>query len=465
METAGIYLKRILKITGFLCVLGIAGYGFFQASNLRAESEASKEITKEIQKIKDAGEPTTIEELVPPDIPDGENGALVYNQAFSLLKELKERHKEEWKHVPYDGEVKWNEAPEAVKEKVRNLLLQNPDFAKFYLLLEKASGMKCRFLKREYYRKGAAIMLPHLASLRSCARMLAARADIQVEKGAADNALKDCLTGLKISNSLSEEPILITGLVRIAIDNVILDRVEEIMRKREARPETYRLLIKEVMRERNDKMIYQGLLGERVVFGLTAFSRLRAGVKDKESANTLTDLLELSGRSGDEVPESFEKDPETFWEENELAYLKTTAVLVSSSKKPYWEIRDNLAQVERDVAVLPNEKSALVKLLIPAVFKTFLNEARIDARLGEAEIALAGHLYKTKKKNYPVFLKELSPAYLPELPLDPFTGKGYVYRKTSKGFKIYSLGENLKDDGGKWGYKENKWNYDIVWEK
>ena len=62
---------------------------FFQTSNLRAESATAKEIAKEVQKIKDAGEPATIEELVPPDIPDCENGTLVYNQAFSLLEMLK----------------------------------------------------------------------------------------------------------------------------------------------------------------------------------------------------------------------------------------------------------------------------------------------------------------------------------------------------------------------------------------
>jgi len=41
--------------------------------------------------------------------------------------------------------------------------------------------------------------------------------------------------------------------------------------------------------------------------------------------------------------------------------------------------------------------------------------------------------------------------------LSPVTGKDYVYRKAAKGFKICSLGENLKDNGGKWvANKEGK---------
>lgn len=244
MERTGICWKDILKITGFLCALGIAGY-FFQPINLRAESATSKEIAQEIQKIKDAGEPTTIEELVPPDIPDGENGALIYSQAFQLLEKLKDRYKEEWQYFPYEGYTKWSEVPEAQKEKVRNLLLNDPDFARFYQLLEKASGTKCQFIKRKDYERGADIRLPHLASLRSCARMLPVRADILAEKAEFDSGLCDCLTCLKISDSLFGEPnFLIHGLAGIAIDTIALNSMEKTMKGGDAKPETYQVLMK-----------------------------------------------------------------------------------------------------------------------------------------------------------------------------------------------------------------------------
>jgi len=36
-----------------------------------------------------------------------------------------------------------------------------------------------------------------------------------------------------------------------------------------------------------------------------------------------------------------------------------------------------------------------------------------------------------------------------------------------EGFIVYSVGDNLRDDGGKWGKGRNKWvgDFDIVWEK
>lgn len=58
-------------------------------------------------------------------------------------------------------------------------------------------------------------------------------------------------------------------------------------------------------------------------------------------------------------------------------------------------------------------------------------------------------------------LNQLTPEILPALPLDPFTGKDYIYRKKEKGFIVYSVGEDLKDDGG---VEEKGLKPDIVWE-
>ena len=57
-------------------------------------------------------------------------------------------------------------------------------------------------------------------------------------------------------------------------------------------------------------------------------------------------------------------------------------------------------------------------------------------------------IYKEKHGNYPDTLAPLAPKIIKELPLDPFTGKGYKYRKEGKGFIVYSVGSNEKDDNG-----------------
>jgi len=46
-------------------------------------------------------------------------------------------------------------------------------------------------------------------------------------------------------------------------------------------------------------------------------------------------------------------------------------------------------------------------------------------------------------------ISDLAPDILPEVPLDPFTGKPYIYRLEDEGFIVYSVGSNQKDDNGR----------------
>jgi hypothetical protein len=45
--------------------------------------------------------------------------------------------------------------------------------------------------------------------------------------------------------------------------------------------------------------------------------------------------------------------------------------------------------------------------------------------------------------------------------VDPFSGKPLIYRKTTDGWMLYSIGPNLKDDGGRTGKRRD--DLDVVW--
>jgi hypothetical protein len=51
------------------------------------------------------------------------------------------------------------------------------------------------------------------------------------------------------------------------------------------------------------------------------------------------------------------------------------------------------------------------------------------------------------------------------LPQDPFSGKDFVYRRTGGDYSLYSIGQNLKDDGGKVPEKseDRTKSGDLVW--
>jgi hypothetical protein len=79
-------------------------------------------------------------------------------------------------------------------------------------------------------------------------------------------------------------------------------------------------------------------------------------------------------------------------------------------------------------------------------------EARALAKLRAAELGLGCRLHRLRFGVYPDKLSDL-PTKLPEhfktLPTDPFSGKTMLYKRTEQGCKVYSVGDNRKDDGGR----------------
>lgn len=79
----------------------------------------------------------------------------------------------------------------------------------------------------------------------------------------------------------------------------------------------------------------------------------------------------------------------------------------------------------------------------------FLKNGQLEATMLADRTGLACRLFKSGTGRYPEGLDELVPGILGEVPIDPFTGKPFVYRREGEGFIVYSLGSNQKDDGGR----------------
>jgi hypothetical protein len=93
---------------------------------------------------------------------------------------------------------------------------------------------------------------------------------------------------------------------------------------------------------------------------------------------------------------------------------------------------------------------------------------RNEAAFAILQVEVALRLYHAEHSKYPTSLTELAPKYLKSASKDPFgQGKPLRYRVTKNGqdFLLYSLGLNMKDDGGKpgqWDYFDNTMKDDLV---
>jgi len=92
----------------------------------------------------------------------------------------------------------------------------------------------------------------------------------------------------------------------------------------------------------------------------------------------------------------------------------------------------------------------LLEILMPGIGN--VNRISFAAKAGfESTLVIIGLLrYSQDKGFYPESLEQLAKAgYIKEVPIDPWSDKALIYRKTGDNFILYSVGRNFVDDGGK----------------
>jgi hypothetical protein len=91
----------------------------------------------------------------------------------------------------------------------------------------------------------------------------------------------------------------------------------------------------------------------------------------------------------------------------------------------------------------------LLHAIMPALARVNTIDLRNIAQLRTARIALAIERYRLAAGSLPDTLADLVPAYLDAVPTDPFDGNELRYKRLEPGFVVYSIGEDLSDEGGK----------------
>jgi hypothetical protein len=95
----------------------------------------------------------------------------------------------------------------------------------------------------------------------------------------------------------------------------------------------------------------------------------------------------------------------------------------------------------------------LITQLFPQVQKVQQAWERTQQNQDNLLVALTLAAYERDHGSYPPELATLIPKYLDKLPTDLFSGQPLIYKLTDRGYLLYSVGVNGKDDGGK-GYDD-----------
>ena len=318
----------------------------------------------------------------------------------------------------------------------------------------------CRFPIHYDYQPCWAILLPHLARLNALTTLVHARATAELESGKTIPAFEDLKLGLRFSDSISNEPILIDHLVRIATLGSDLQTLREGL-VRHAWTEAQLAEFESYFGSLNLLAEYKlTMRGERAL-AVGGLDYLRRQWSPDDPMRFIDDLD--NNQSGSVSLGAFGLAPSGWLYQNMLTISRIhQQFLLCVVDERDDRVFPALAEREESVAEnLPaGPYTIFARLLLPALGKAIQKSARMQTYVDAARVACAIERYRLATGSLPETLEALCPRFLDSVRKDVIDGKSLRYRPDSGGYLLYSVGWNQTDDGG-----QLAWVGEEEWEK
>jgi hypothetical protein len=317
------------------------------------------------------------------------------------------------------------------------------------------------------------IQFSNLAPLKRAALSLSAAAVSDLHYGDAASAVKDIRAMLALVNAASNDRVVISELVRVAIAQIAVPVTWEILQSTNVTDGQLVALQHDWMNLEFIRGDENALAMERVISEITlskwrdSNSELQNYFDRKENTENFEDTEQK-----DTVFDKFKiKIKVLMWRywwsyPDELRLLKGDQALLEAARSAetshsFWTARlqqeDKLQKLfvstNEETVGFSNPKEMDMHLMLSASLRGLsgvLDKVmRVEVARQLTVTAIALKRYQLKHGNYPPNLDSLVPEFVSTVPLDPVDGKPLRYRPKADGtFLLYSVGENGRDDGG-----------------
>jgi hypothetical protein len=452
LQELGSKIKKMRRIILFIFLLVLCSFSVWRTLLYR-------DVRSRFSRIQAAGFPVSGAELNAwrRPVPDAENGALVLTQAFALVCNFPDRRSNEVIEPKILTRTNiWTSATRALVEAY--VQTNGPALAKVHegLLLS-------QFRYPVDFSYGWDTPMPHLGKLREMARIVALQTAIDADSGHSDEWTDKVALQLKLARTLDDEPNTVSHLVRSAIIRMAVKATERSLNRDTPSAEMCRSLQDAFTQAGATNLLPLALVGERAMM-IPAFRLSRAESQSFPDNDDSDNQRRVPQRySGKPVPflwltGFFERDLDFYLETMEksisLAALTPPKSLALTN---YMETAAKIAQ--KRVYIMSG-------LLLPSLSKIVVREASTQALMELATTALALERFRRDRGRLPGNLAELTPQFLAAVPTDPFDGAPLRYRLLERGYVIYSVDADGRDDGGREGPEHKKFtdtaSYDIT---
>jgi hypothetical protein len=436
--------KKTVKILTVIAITLVV-LGVIYAIAVAVSSAKLRRAYADLQKD---GRPMTQADVIPPEVPDADNAALLYESAILLLKAQPAPDGNLLEYLGGLSSTFMTESLDPDKLAEFKQLIEQDAVTQALSLIEQGTTRKsCRF--DHDYKAGFNMLLPHLAGLRDIIRILGARSCLEAEAGRPDAAWNYALTQLKLADALRNEPILISFLVRLASINTTCETIQRISKVAPPNAEQYRSFDSLLSDYEDRTPLVLALDGERLLCGEWAFNLLRNGSAGDLSVN-------INNESGlGEVLLSLYSAFKPLLIADHAAYVRTMNDYIRSVQQPYSP--NEASDIDRKAEQMRSCLNVVTSMLAPGIGRVKERYWEIIAQIRITRAGLALLQERKAQGAFPQTLEKLKNLD------DPFSNKPLVYKPQGQGFIIYSVGSDHKDNGGSPKEKKQKTDWDIVW--
>ncbi len=370
-----------------------------------------KQLEEKLAAIKAEGDPICLADLARKPVPNEQNGATYFLKFYEELRLfdrflcsiIEQRNMEGYDYWPEDI------------GKIEEMLNKH---AGIYGMLEEAVETPDFYTNQNYSDSPEQLLKKIDADgikyqFQAGYRYLGARKTVLMAKGNRDEALSSVILSSNLSRQLHREPLLTNFFTSHICSLISFEGVNEVLQSGPISEQTRQKLDADLSKYRMRENVVHALKTERAYC----------------ISNFLRDFSSLT-RSPLQISQ-------------ELRVLDMYETFLSYVPQPFssWADKEPEKQPPSDAPY-----GVLAEEMRPALRKAIIFSYRTEARVHALRIINALQSKNLKEGERIPTMAELGlPA---EVGIDPFNGKPMIIKRTTKGWLVYSVDKNLKDDGG-----------------
>ncbi|HXI69068.1 MAG TPA: hypothetical protein VNN22_01795 [Verrucomicrobiae bacterium] len=441
--------------------------------------QPANEVEAYKKSLREKGEKLELSEVLPPPVPAASNSVNAVEDAFRLIGTSLENLPDAMKMVaPGRAMVGWRQ-PDARGYDFTNswddfaaeVAANNPAIELLHQVLERP-----RLDFQLDYKKGSAMLLPHLAPMKRAVQLLCADAVLDLHNGDTGAATTNILTMLGLAQKNAGEGPLISHLVRIAMTAFAVMPTWELLQTTNV-TDAQLALVQNGWEQLDYLSDIENAFAMERVFGMNFIEQCRATplkFEDVFGASPTTSGSSSSTSTGWDWETLTEKPRQAIgmvmWRSSwsysdELRLLKGDTIILETlrtmqtNRSQFYKADYDAMTTRLSSLGITNAGEALFRALkIPDFSDAFggwspgnvvQKAIKMETARRVVVTAIALKRFQMKHGNLPEALNELVPEFLQSVPIDPNDGHPLRYHPNADGmYLLYSVGDNGVDDGG-----------------